>query len=393
MFRLFYSEYWRYVVATFIFVTCVVFASTVFAVSSLLTAVADQMVRYALAFVYVQVATILLLSCSLVLVKQIMIRREQQRAHRIEGICQALTDYVAGGLDSSHLLHLSKQHPRDFLDVFENSLQWLKGPSRENLEKMFLQSTAYSVLLKQRSDKNPNRAIRAISLLRKLGSPEALAAVEKALSHSVPIVRLSARIAILNGADQAAQERTLRDLPQFPFWQRAILFQQVSLQLESLPQILGELIQSGHDEQILTALEFIISRKRLLPVPDAQHLACTENAEIRIKYFKALPFLLADGSQTEALKAGLADPDWRVRAMAAKASGQTRTIQVLPELVELLQGAKTSVEASHAAQALATLGDQGRRHLHALSSAVPERVHRIISEAIERDILLGESHP
>src|SRR5205823_10004788 len=127
---------------------------------------------------------------------------------------------------------------------------------------------------------------------------------------------------------------------------------------------------------ILTGLEFVISRQRLLPITNTHHLAASPDLEVRIKYFKALPLFPADAESTPSvLRSGLADSDWRVRAMAARACGLLRVSSLVPQLLESIGAAKTSAEAGHAARALAAIGGEARNSLQALSSSGSEMIH------------------
>ena len=140
---------------------------------------------------------------------------------------------------------------------------------------------------------------------------------------------------------------------------------------------------------VLAALEFVISRQRLLEVAETHPLASSPNIEIRIKYFKALPFFPINARTQSLLQSGLGDSDWRVRAMAARACGLLRVSNLAPQLLEVVKSSEISAEAGHAARALVTIGGEARRSLQALSSSGSEMVHRIITEVMEREILLG----
>src|SRR5260370_34790947 len=84
----------------------------------------------------------------------------------------------------------------------------------------------------------------------------------------------------------------------------------------ALHDFLAKALASGEDERILVALEFVLTRQRLLLFPVPARLAQSRNPEIRIKFFRALPFLRLEESADSVLEPGLHDPDWRVRAPA-----------------------------------------------------------------------------
>src|SRR5207249_10513891 len=112
-------------------------------------------------------------------------------------------------------------------------------------------------------------------------------------------------------------------------------------------------ISSQQVVMILTALDFVISRQRLRPITNTHHLAASPNLEVRIKYFKALPLFPADAESTPSvLRSGLADSDWRVRAMAARACGLLRVSILGPPVLGGIGAGKTSAEGGHVARPL-----------------------------------------
>ena len=77
-------------------------------------------------------------------------------------------------------------------------------------------------------------------------------------------------------------------------------------------------LQSGNDERTLAALELVLTQQRVVFARAPVGLGRNSNSEIRIKFFKALPFLQVDGDIPLALQAGLEDA---ARAEALRAMG------------------------------------------------------------------------
>jgi hypothetical protein len=367
----------------------IVLGGATFAVAGFLSAIQDPFVRYALAIVSVQVAILLLLSFGLVAGKHVLLKRSQARTTRISGLRELFAQFALGSQIASRLDDESGKHPGEFLEVVEESLQVLRGSARRRVEELLEKSHVYPRLLRMAAEPDPGHALRAISLLSRVNNSECEAAVETALSHPAPIVQMAARVAVLSGSNQQAQRRVLQELPKLTFWQRAVLFQQISSGSSVLQQFLSDALQSPQDDIALAALECILSHQRFVPVPHFERLAQSNNAEIRIKFFKALPLLSRDSSVLLTLKAGLADPDWRVRAMAARACGHLKAAGLTAELLAIVQCTSVAAEVGHAARALAAIGGEARRQLQTLPVRGSEMAHRIVTEVIEKEILLG----
>ncbi len=391
MYHILYSRRWPLVSRLVVMVTVILFVSTVFSVSSYISYNVDLYVRIAAAFVLVEAAILVLLSLCLIQGKLGMVRRRRLRQERLDALRDLVAQYAGGGQTEPPLLAAAQEWPLEFLDVVEDSLCALKGSARERVEHLLKKSEAFPALLDQADDRSPHRALKAISLLRRVNDLRCETAILGALSHPEALVQMAARIAVLRGDNKEAQWEILQDIPTLPFWQRLVLFHQVPSDSDILPRFLGRCFQSGQEELKLAALEFILSRQRFFPARDHHRLGSSPNLEIRIKYFKALPWL-ADGTETSSiLRVGLSDPDWRVRAMAARACGQLQSTELAPVLLEVLKSALVPAEASHAARALAAFGGEARRELETLSSGGSEMAHRVISEAIEKEALLGVS--
>ena len=184
----------------------------------------------------------------------------------------------------------------------------------------------------------------------------------------------------------------LDSLCSLPFWERIILFQLAPAD-STLHDYLAKALASADDERILVALEFVLTRQRLLLFPVPAELAQSRNVEVRIKFFRALPFLRLEEGIDSVLEPGLRDPDWRVRALAARACGYLRAEALAWRLLEMCASFEDPAEAGHAARALAALGGEGWNRLQQVVPSGDGAGHRIAAEAMERRMLGGREVP
>ena len=210
--------------------------------------------------------------------------------------------------------------------------------------------------------------------------------IEKALGHPAEVVRAAARITIAARGCSESQDRVLNQLPSLPFWQRIVLFQQIPADSRALRDYLTQAFLTGDDTVVLAALEFVLSRQRLQPVSRANRLACSPSAEVRIKFFKALPFLATDEDTAVLIRRGLDDPDWRARAMTARACGVLRIASLGSELARRFAQATHPVEAGHLARALAALEGDYWQRLQEFTVAGNEMTRAVATEVIEKHL-------
>jgi hypothetical protein len=197
---------------------------------------------------------------------------------------------------------------------------------------------------------------------------------------------MAARITLAARGSRQAQERVLRELPRLPFWQRVVLFQQIPGDSPTLCEYLAGAFQTGDDTTVLAALEFVLSRQRLQPVGPASRLAGSTSIEVRIKFFRALPFLATDEDPVELIAQGLDDTDWRVRAMSARACGALGITSLGSFMAQRFARATHPVEAGHLARALTTLGADSWRLLKEFTVAENEVTRAIAAEVIEKHL-------
>ena len=385
MTRLIYSRHWTGFargLTVFIFIFQAV---CILIVAQHLDWIADPFVRYACAFVAVQFGILASLVFFLIAGKHVRVRRERARGVRIRKLQSLVCD--AAGRKAA--LHAAGKWPDEFLTVAEEALLALKGSARDRVAGLVENSAPYPGLLRRTNHRNPGRAIRAVSLLGHLENPGARAAVRRALDHRIEAVRQAARKAILEGSDQEGQRAVLEEAARLPLWQRLVMFHHAPENSALLPAFIAEALHSGNEERIIVALELVLTQERLLLAPTPGRLAQAGNPEIRIKFFKALPFLTVEGDLVPVLQAGLRDSDWRVRAMAARACAHFRPAVLADRLLELCRSCASPSEAAHAARALAAMGGEGWLRLQALAHSQDGSARFIATEAVEKRLLGG----
>jgi hypothetical protein len=385
MARLLYSRYWPATQRLLPLVVLALYVLSILTMAVLFSSVADQFVRYALACVVVQTVSLLLLTACLVAGKIIATRWNDRRQRRINQISDLMADYSSGAECQAQLLEAARRHSSEFLEVWEASLTRLKGSCRLRVEGLLHETGLDRVLLSRLGDRDPGRVLFAISLLRKLDNPD-MEPTEKALAHPADVVRMAARITLAARGSRRAQERVLLELPRLPFWQRVVLFQQIPDDSPASYEYLTRAFKTGDDTTVLAALEFVLSRQRLQPIGPASRLAGSTSVEVRIKFFRALPFLATDEDPVHLITQGLDDTDWRVRAMSARACGALGIASLGSLMAQRFERATHPVEAGHLARALTALDGDSWRRLKEFTIAENEVTRAIAAEVIEKHL-------
>jgi hypothetical protein len=385
MARLLYSRYWQTTQRLLPIIVLALYVMSILVTALLFSWLADQSVRYALACVVVQTVSLLLLTAGLVAGKIIETRWNDRRRRRIDQISDLMAQYSSGAESQVKLLEAASAHSSEFLEVWEASLTRLKGSCRLRVEGLLHETGLDRVLVSRLGDRDPGRVLVAISLLRKLDNPS-MEATEKALAHPADVVRMAARITLAARGSRQAQERVLRELPRLPFWQRVVLFQQIPDDSPALYEYLARAFRAGDDTTVLAALEFVLSRQRLQPLGPASRLVGSTSIEVRIKFFRALPFLATDEDPVQLITQGLDDKDWRVRAMSARACGSLGIASLGSLMAQRFARATHPVEAGHLARALSTLNGDSWRRLKEFTVAENEVTRAIAAEVIEKHL-------
>ena len=389
MYRIFYSRFWPIFSGATVITIFGVFISTVVAAGELFVGVFDPFVRYMLAFIVVQAAILFLLILCLILWKIRRIRGEKAYHSCIYTFRDRIARFTAGQIGREGILELAQKFPVEFLDAAGEALHVLKGSAQRQVESLVLHSRPYEDLLRPVSNRSPRHMLQALSLLPLLSDSRSRRAIESGLSHPSPVVRLAAQITSLRCGSEHTQLDVLQRIPQLRFFEKMLVYLQFPKDSPLVTEFLKKTLHSENDCEVLCALEFILNHEKLVPVTVPDSLSESSTPEIRIKYFKAFHLMPSPHCSLSLLRKGLFDEDWRVRAMAARACGLMGIDGLEPELLKMVAQARTSTEARHAAKALVSFGGETIQKLEELRLSGTETVHRIISEAIEKEILLG----
>ncbi|GEM_PF-3397603 len=385
MTRLIYSRNWPRIAQLLVVAILAVYIGAVLGTAAFLDDIDDPFIRYTAAFLIVQFSFLGLLAGLLVVGKYLRVKWESRQASRT----RKLEELLSASQSDEIVLKAARRWPEEFLTVVYSALQSIRGSERRRIVRLLEASALYPKLLLETSSRNPDRAIRAIGLLAQLDTPDAHAAIRRALGHPAETIKQAARKAIMQGKDYEAQRQLLDSFPQLPAWQRLLMLHFAPADEMMLPRFIDEALHSGDETRIVIALEMVLTRQRLLSSPIPFELAQSANPEIRIKFYKALRFLRLEADVTKMLQIGLADADWRVRAMAAQACGQFRAASLAERLLEMCRTFENPAEAANAARALAALGGEGWLRLQEVANSQTEVARKIATEAVERHMLGG----
>ena len=386
MLRILYSRYWPWL-AKLTLAILVLYLAVVLLVGQRLT-LKNPYIRYALASVVIQSSTLFLVTAGLLANKWIGVRLDVRRQRREDRIAEQMVEFALGHRSEEGLPGYAQRYPAEFLKVLESSFTTLKGSARERVLGLLAKTGLDQRLRARVMGSDPGRAIRAISLLRGLNQPSSMGAVEAALHHPADIVRASACFALAAHGSEIQQDKVFALLPALPFWQRIVLFQQIQADSQALEKYLSLAFRSPERTLVLAALEFVLSRQRIQPAGKVAELAAAKDLEVRIKFFKALPLLATAEEPASLVATGLADSDWRVRAMAARACGFLHLSELTATLAARLLTSTHAAETGHIARALASLGGESLLRLHSFTEPYDDMTRAVTAEVLERTLVL-----
>jgi len=383
--RVLYSRYWPLLAKLAPLAAFVLYVSAVLFVGRRLT-LPNLYSRYALAWVVVQSSALFLITVGLLANKWIGVRLAHRRQLRADQIAEQMVGFALRNQPDNGLLRYAQRYPREFLKVWEGSLTSLRGSARERVLALLPRTRLDQQLQAKVVGTDPGQAVWAISLLRELNQVGSLQTIEAALQHPAETVRASACFALAAHGSDRQQEKVFALLPALPFWQRIVLFQQIQ-DSPALEKYLALTFRSPDRTVVLAALEFVLSRQRIQPVGSAGELAVSPDLEVRIKFFKTLPLLATKEDPASLAASGLADVDWRVRAMAARACGSLHLSSLTATLAARLSLSEQAAETGHIARALASLGGESLRRLRAFTNSDNNMTRAVTAEVLERALL------
>jgi hypothetical protein len=100
-----------------------------------------------------------------------------------------------------------------------------------------------------------------------------------------------------------------------------------------------------------------------------------------------LPLLATAEDPANLAATGLADADWRVRAMAARACGSLHLSSLTATLAAKLSISEQAAETGHIARALASLGGESLLRLRSFANSSNDMTRAVTVEVLERALL------
>lgn len=353
-------------------------------VSTLLEYTGGPSARYAMAFAIVASNAVVLLIAGLAVSKIQRRRREALETRRK----QAILDLLTSGAPVSEVAAFADRWPRQMVDLADQTLAFLEGSARQRISQVARSVSCQQLLLTAVKSGTPKEAARALRVLGELDAEEGWAAISRALDDESETVRIAAKRVVLMKGNRGMKRVILRRLPEMVLWERVLMFHSLELDAEVVEQYLEEALASPESAQRIAALEMIHSRRRVFLRKVSAEIATSPESEVRIKFFKALPFLAIDAETALVLKRGLTDGDWRVRAMSAQACAYFRPAGLVDDLLAMCGVHSHAAEARHAAGALAALGGEAYLYLERMAASGVGVTSGIAADVIEQHILV-----
>jgi hypothetical protein len=388
MFLLYQSRWWSLLVRGLVPVTVLAYFSLVFEVQEALIPIVRHTLRWAVAFGAVQIALLVLGILSLAVAKFTRERQDTGRRARTERIESLLTEYILSESEPvPELRECFSRWPSDFVTVLGRALQQVHGNLLSRLHRLTEDSEITNYVLRESLRHNPKRVTAVLNALASIPGEKAQEVLSELCSDARIPVRHHARRLLIRCGSQSQQLEMLNGLSSMPSWERIQVFQQLPVTAAVIPQFLEQSWASSEDPAVISALELVLSLQRFFGTEFPFNLAMHRNFEVRIRFFRAVPFLSTSEQALDVVEVGLNDEDWRVRAMAARAGGLLRLGQLGPLLIQQCTSATHNAEVGHAARALAALGGHNWDQLRQMVNAgnMPGRqVADVIQETMMR---------
>jgi len=340
----------------------------------------DSTLRLALSFSLVQLAATITLA--LYLIAQRSCTRFQKNIH--DQLRPALQENITALAFSGQAwpTAIPKQGPaRQVLEeCLSVALSGLRDSNRDRLAQFAWDQGFARQWQHACSARNSSHRKHAIALLAAVARPETQALMEKALTDPDPAIRTEAARALLAAADPATVDRIFRAVLTESLLIRVLLTADLKrharfLLSETIPAVLAD----STSQQIVHCLEILSAWKLAIPGFDiAPLLNRLEHLPLVVAL---LPYVQVPDTVEDHLRSALETPDLEVRCAAAHAAGQLKLNALLPTLLPLLNLNARLAAAS--AQALAQMGPEGERHLHAVLASGDRKASAAAMEALE----------
>ena len=347
------------------------------------TWVSGRIIQYAVSFTLLEALALIVMVVGLVTVKAVRQVRHRENARRK----QVVLGLLLGGCNSPEADHLASRWPEQFLEAAAEALGVLPGTERQPILRIIHRNPCRSLLLAEIEATQTYRVARAIRLLGEFQDQLCWTAIRKKLDHSSEYVRVAAAQAILRQGPDDWKLEILLALPRMQLWARLVISHSIASGEPALNLFFAKMFASVDDDLVLAGLDMVCTRRLVETTLVSRGLAGSANREVRIRFFKAIPYLNVDGDITSVLRQGLGDQDWTVRAMAARASAHFRPAALAHSLLAICRSAGNPVESRLAARALAALGGEAYLQLERLAGAGVDILSQIAAEVVEERIL------
>jgi len=230
------------------------------------------------------------------------------------------------------------------------------------------------------SSRSPLERKHAIALLGAVARPETHTILRRALTDPDPAIRTEAARALLAAADPQTTDQIFQTVLSEPLLVRVLLTADLKRHARHLlSNTIPPLLTNGANTEIRHCLEILSAWKLAIPGFDIAPLL--ERQTDLPLVVALLPYVPVGETVETHLLSALATDDLEVRCAAARAAGQLGLNTLMPTLLSLLNlNARLAVAAAHA---LAQMGTEGERHLHAAVSASDRKASAAAMEALE----------
>lgn len=290
-------------------------------------------------------------------------RHERLRA----AASMVLLDYIDRTADAAAVRQAAGGNDHIVGDLIFEMRQIMRGEGAARLVELAMACGGVEVERRNLASRNPGTRAEALRRITIYGD-EALPALHAALGDPDPMVRTAAAVeltamdsapplALLAGHMRVGVDTSSEDLRRI--FRRAV---------EAEPRAAIAMLVDGATPDELRQLVIDglghAGDYQALPIIDA--MIYHANPEVRAETLRALASLGHPQSGAIAIEA-LRDPDWRVRSQAANCVRRIGAAAAVPALVPLLDDEQWWVRF-RAAEALATLSDDGRSRLAAVAT-------------------------
>lgn len=312
------------------------------------------------------VASVVLAAVSLnlmlyLIVRRVLLnRREARQAARRERVTTLAVQYLYRDLSAREIAAALKGKDRNTLrDAVRDLRQLIRGDYRQRLidllDELNLIDSEIAVLKNGKANERWEAAVSLSSFRQS----RVIRALQTALDDSDPDVRLAAAESLVELGAAPSVRVLLRKLEAGTRQRSHALKRLFRKLVPTATAELAELLRTDVPDLVKVWALDALGGSGDYSLLDTVCALCThDSTEVRAATFRALA-KLGHPAALPAVKKGLTDPDWEVRAQAAICAGSIGLREAIPALTSLLEDGNPWVQY-RAAEALYALGPPGR---------------------------------